>query len=121
MVVVVVVVVVICWSVSLSFVSTSFHFLSGSWFSDTVDWASGRASGPFLSDELLCGYLSGVRCRLFAYGTADATVIPKSSHLLPYLSPDWFYLSGTGLEKRPLNGWYEFLNKLFSADMPLLN
>ena len=51
--VVVVVVVVICWSVSLSFVSTSFHFLSGSWFSDTVDWASGRASGPFLSDEVL--------------------------------------------------------------------
>ena len=24
-----------------------------------------------------CGYLSGVRCRLSAYGAADATAIPK--------------------------------------------
>jgi len=38
-----------------------------------------------LSDEV-----SGARCRLFAYGPADATAIPK-----PH--PDWFYLSGTGL------------------------
>ena len=34
---------------------------------------------------------------------------PKPHHLLPRLSPDWFYLSGTRLtkvvlEKRPLNG-----------------
>ena len=44
-----------------------------------------------------CGYLSGARCRLFAYGPADATAIPKPHHLLPHLNPDWFYLSGTGL------------------------
>ena len=54
------------------------------------------------------GYLSGTRCRLFAYGPADATAIPKPHHLLPHLNPDWFYLSGTGLprlscKKRPLN------------------
>jgi len=29
---------------------------------------------------------------LFAYGPADAT-IPEPHHLLPYLKPDWFYLS----------------------------
>jgi len=56
-----------------------------------------------------CGYLSEARCRLFAYGPADVTAIPKSPcHLLPHLNPDWFCLSGTGLpgcpEKRPLNG-----------------
>ena len=46
-----------------------------------------------------CGYLSGVRCRLFAYGPADATAIPKPRHLLRHLNPDWFYLSGTGLPR----------------------
>ena len=55
------------------------------------------------------GYLSGARCRLFAYGPADACAYPKSHHLLPRLNPDWFYLSATGLlrlscKKRPLNG-----------------
>jgi len=34
-----------------------------------------------------CRYLSGVRCRLFAYGPADATAIPKRHHLLPLLNP----------------------------------
>jgi len=60
-----------------------------------------------------CGYLSGVSCRLFAYGPADATASlhPKTHHLLPQLNPDCFYLSGTGLPrlswkeaKRLLNG-----------------
>jgi len=46
-----------------------------------------------------CGYLSGARCRLFAYGPADATAIPKPHHLLPHSNPDWFYLSGTGLPR----------------------
>jgi len=36
---------------------------------------------------------------LFAYGPADATAIPIPHHLLPYLNPDWFYLSGTGLPR----------------------
>ena len=44
-----------------------------------------------------CGYLSGARCRLFAYGPADATAIPKPRQLLPHWNPDWFYLSGTCL------------------------
>jgi len=39
-----------------------------------------------------CGYLSGVRCRLFAYGPADATAIPKPHHLLPHLNADRFAL-----------------------------
>ena len=48
-----------------------------------------------------CGYLSAVRCKLFAYGPADATAIPKCHHLLPHLDPDW--LSQLFLENRPLN------------------
>ena len=47
-----------------------------------------------------CGYLSGVRCRLFAYGPADATATPKPHHLLPYINSVWLYLSGTGLPSR---------------------
>ena len=46
-----------------------------------------------------CGYLFGARCKLFAYGPADATAIPKPHHLLPHLNPHWFYLSGTGLPR----------------------
>ena len=41
-----------------------------------------------------CGYLSGARCRLFAYGLADSTAIPNPHHLSPYLNSDWFYLCG---------------------------
>ena len=41
-----------------------------------------------LSDECWRGYLSGVSCRLYAYGPADATAIPKPHHLLPHLNPD---------------------------------
>ena len=39
------------------------------------------------------------RCRLFAYGPADATAVPKLHRLLPQLNPDLFYLSGTGLPR----------------------
>ena len=42
-----------------------------------------------------CGYLTGVRCRLFAYGPANATAF----HLLPHSNPDWFYLSDTSLPR----------------------
>ena len=45
-----------------------------------------------------CGYLSGARCRLFAYGPADVTAIPQPNPS-PRLNPDWFYLSGTGLPR----------------------
>jgi len=31
-----------------------------------------------------CGYLSGARCRLFAYGPADATAIPKPPSLTSF-------------------------------------
>jgi len=52
------------------------------------------------------GYLSGVRCKWFAYGPADATDTPSS--LAPVKSR-MVYLSGTGLsrlsrKKRLLNG-----------------
>ena len=52
-----------------------------------------------------CGYLSAVRCRLFAYGPADAAAISKPHHLLPHLNPYWFYLlTQVVFEKRQLNG-----------------
>ena len=55
-----------------------------------------------------CRYLSGARCRLFAYGPADATAIPKPHHLLPHSNPDWFLpfwyqLTQAVVEKRLLN------------------
>jgi len=46
-----------------------------------------------------CGYLSGARCRLLAFGPADAIAIPKPHRLLPHLNLDWFCLSGTGLPR----------------------
>ena len=74
------------------------------WF-DTVGWASERA--PSLQNWVMrcrCVYLSRVRCRLFAYGPADAASILKPHHLLPHLNADWFYrLTQVVLEKRPLN------------------
>jgi len=45
------------------------------------------------------GYLSRATCRLFAYGPAGATAVPKPHRLLPDLNPDWFYLSGSGLPR----------------------
>jgi len=45
---------------------------------------------------------------LFAYGPADATVIPKPHHLLPHLNPDWFYVCGTGL---PRLSWKEAVKR----------
>jgi len=52
------------------------------------------------------GYLSGARCKWFAYGPADATPTPlslaslKSRMVLPF----WCWLTEVVLEKRPLNG-----------------
>jgi len=50
------------------------------------------------------GYLSGVRCKWFAYGPAHATA---THHLLFHWNPEWFCLSGAGLPglswKKPLN------------------
>jgi len=45
------------------------------------------------------GVVVCLECRLFAYGPADATAIPKRYHLLPHLNPDWFYLSGIGFPR----------------------
>ena len=41
----------------------------------------------------------GAKCRLFAYGPAEVTAVPKPRHLLPHLHPQWIYLSGTGLPR----------------------
>ena len=54
-----------------------------------------------------CGYLSGVRCRLFAYGPADATASQAPSSLASFKSrlvlPFWYRLTQVVLKKRLLN------------------
>ena len=55
-----------------------------------------------------CGYLSGARCRLFAYGPADANASQNLSPVASFKSrlvlPFWYRLIQVVLEKRPLNG-----------------
>ena len=55
-----------------------------------------------------CGYLSGARCRLFAYGPADATASQNPSYLASFksrmVSPFWYWLTQVVLENRLLNG-----------------
>jgi len=53
-----------------------------------------------------CGYLSGARCRLFAYGLADATAIPKphASFKIQAAYTFLYRFTQVVLEKRPLNG-----------------
>ena len=45
---------------------------------------SSNEPGEF--SECWCGYLSEARCRLFAYGPADATEFQNPHHLLSLLS-----------------------------------
>jgi len=61
-------------------------------------------------------YLSGVRCKLFAYGPADATATPSSLASLKsrIVLPFWYRLTQIVLEKRLLNRclsvcWYRNL------------
>jgi len=55
-----------------------------------------------------CGYLSGARCRLFAYGPADATASPNPSSPASLKSRlvllFWYRPSQLVPEKRPWNG-----------------
>ena len=54
------------------------------------------------------GYLSGVTCRFFVYGPADATASQNPSSLASFRSrlvlPFWYRLTQVVLEKRPLKG-----------------
>jgi len=52
-----------------------------------------------------CGYLSGVRCRWFAYGPAGVTATPSSLALSKsrIVLPFWYRLTQVVLEKRLLN------------------
>jgi len=61
-----------------SFLSVFWHYLL---CFDTVCWAPERApTQPVKNWVIRCwhGYLSGARCKWFAYGPADATVTPLS-------------------------------------------
>ena len=71
-----------------------------------------------------CGYLSGARCRLFAYGTADTTASQTPSYLASFKSrlilPFWYQLTQVVLEKRPLSAcvhacvWVQWMNECCS-------
>ena len=65
---------------------------------DAVGWAVWRASDlSKLSAEVLAswrGYLSGARCKWFAYGPADSTATPSS---LAPIKSRMVYLPGAGL------------------------
>jgi len=56
-----------------------------------------------------CGYLSGARCKLFAYGPTDVTAISKpplslASYKSRLVVPFWYWLAEVFLQKRLLNG-----------------
>ena len=57
------------------------------------------------------GYLSGMRCKWFAYGPADVTA---TYHLLVYWNQEWFVLSGAGLPR--LYWKKEAVKRVSSAD-----
>ena len=71
---------------------------------DTVGWAPACKNWVM---RCKCGYLSGTRCRVFAYGSADANAIPKPS-LASFKSrlvlPFWYWVTQAVLEKWLLNG-----------------
>ena len=65
---------------------------------DTVGWH--QQEHPACKNWVMrcwCGYLSGARCRLFAYGPVDAITIPQPHHLSPFKSklvlPFWYRLT----------------------------
>jgi len=96
--------IIIVTSATLSFFFSRAYFLEFYAFSALTLLVGHQEEHPACKNWLMgcwCGYLSGVMCRLFAYGLADATAISKLYHLLPYLNPDWFYLSGTCLSRFP--------------------
>ena len=61
-----------------------------------VGWQEGHPACKNWVVRYWRGYLSGARCKWFAYGPADATVTPSS--LAPVKSR-MVYLSGTGLPR----------------------
>ena len=72
-----------------------------------------------------CGYLSGVMCRLYPYGPADATLsqnpIIFSSFKSRLVFPFWYRLTQVVLEKRLLKRWNSSSYYIFiSVDSRLL-
>jgi len=65
---------------------------------DAVGWAAEKGIRPVKTWAVRCwrGYLSGVRCKWFAYGPADTTVTPSS---LVAVKSRMVYLSGAGLPR----------------------
>jgi len=64
------------------------------WYGTAVWWPLFLTAKSLIYKEWMvrcwCGYLSGVRCELLAHCLPDASDIPKSNRLLPYLNPEWF-------------------------------
>jgi len=90
-------------SIFCSFLGACFllllDLLSSKWF---------IRSSVFEMMRCWCGYLSGARCRLFAYGPADGPASQTSPSLASFKSrlvlPFCYQFTQVVLEKRPLNG-----------------
>ena len=73
-----------------------------------------------------CGYLSAARCRLFAYGPADASASqPPSSSPASFksilVSPFWYQLTQVVLEKRLLNVCSSSSSTFYSIWIPRMS
>jgi len=72
-------------------------------------WLSGPLTNWVI--RCWCGYLSGAKCKWFAYDPANATATPSSIALLKFrmVLPFWHQLTQVVLEKRP---WYSYSTSL---------
>ena len=66
---------------------------------NTVDWVSGRASSLWLSDGVFVWLSVWSEVQIVCIWSSWCHFIPKPHHLLPHLTPDRFYLSGTALTR----------------------
>jgi len=95
--------------VFFSFMQLFMYYLFDT-FSALTRFGIRKSTWP-VSDEVFCGCLSGMKCRLFVYGPADTTAFPKTPSSLPSFKsclsdglPFWYRITQVVHEKRPLNG-----------------
>ena len=70
-----------------------------------IGWQEGHPACKNWVVRYWRGYLSGARCKWFAYSPADATATPTScSSKIQNGLPFWCWLTQVVLEKKPLNG-----------------
>jgi len=88
---------------------------------DSVGWAAGKASThKNWVMRCWCGYLSGARCKWFAYGPADANATSSSS-LTTLKSrmalPFRYWLTQVVMEKRPHSEQARLIGRKYTRQM----